>query len=185
MLHYFFLVFDRVMSVFWTTYCFPRHPSVPTFSVHSKCLFNRYSRPLSIFSCWCNKTTVSWLFSRVRPIPDYLISYWQVFSQTLLGFFKFSFSFFSVRVDFQCRVKKKLTQRVCKDFPSCSRRRNGWIKSTSQVLNSKTFSNSCSSDYRAKSKTYWPHNHVYILSCKHSSQPIRTRVLSYLFYKKL
>ena len=97
MLHYFFLVFDRVMSVFWTTYCFPRNPSVPTFSVHSKCLFNGYSRPLSIFSCWCNKTTVSLLFSRVGPIPNYLLSYWQLFSQTLQGFFKF-------RVDFQYRV---------------------------------------------------------------------------------
>ena len=69
MLHYFFLVFDRVMSLFWTTYCFPRHPSVPTFSVHSKCLFNRYSRLLSIFSCGC---------------------YCQVFSQTLQGYFLIS-----------------------------------------------------------------------------------------------
>ena len=26
------------------------------------------------------------------------------------------------------------------------------------------------------------HNHVYILSCKHASRPVRVRVLSYLFY---
>ena len=35
---------------------------------------------------------------------------------------------------------------------------------------------------RAKSKTSWRHNHVYILSCKHASRPIRARVLSSLFY---
>ena len=50
-------------------------------------------------------------------------------------------------------------------------------------MNSKTFSNSFLRDYRAKSKTSWRHNHVYILSYKHSSRPIRARVLSYLFYK--
>ena len=39
-------------------------------------------------------------------------------------------------------------------------------------MNSKTFSNIVLAWY----------NHVYILSCKHSSQPIRARVLSWLFY---
>ena len=35
----------------------------------------------------------------------------------------------------------------------------------------------CQFCFRAKSKTSWRHNHVYILSCKHSSQPIRARGL--------
>ena len=36
-----------------------------------------------------------------------------------------------------------------------------------------------------KNKTSWRQNHVYILSCKHSSQPIRACVLCWLFYKRI
>ena len=46
------------------------------------------------------------------------------------------------------------------------------------LFNWKTFSNSCLHDWRAKSKTSWRHNNVYILSCKHASRPIRALVLS-------
>ena len=39
-----------------------------------------------------------------------------------------------------------------------------------------------SGDWRCGVYNFTSHNHVYILSCKHASQPIRTRVLSWLLY---
>ena len=46
--------------------------------------------------------------------------------------------------------EEKLTHLLCNDFPSFSRRRNGKIKQTCRVLNTKTFSNSCLHDEREK-----------------------------------
>ena len=52
-----------------------------------------------------------------------------------------------------------------------------------EVCNSKSFSNSCLRDQRPKSRTSWRQNHIYILSCKHDSRPIRARVLVSCFIK--
>ena len=65
-------------------------------------------------------------------------------------------------------------------FPSFIRRRIWVNKVNLSSFQLKNFFKFVLSDYHAHSKTSWHWNHVYILSCKHTSQPIRAHILSFI-----